>query len=104
MIRTRSMADDHQTEMLTHRNRALLALAATARADAREAFARAADNVAISRRSQLVLARALFRLQHRRADSSPSADAVQLLSGSNRPAGGPVVGRNVLGGTDGRSG
>ena len=39
------MADDHQTEMLTHRNRALLALAATARADAREAFARAADNV-----------------------------------------------------------
>ena len=76
MMRTHSMDDDDQTEMLIHRNRALLALAATAHADAREAIARAADNAAIIRRSQLVLARALFRLQHRRADSSPSADAL----------------------------
>ena len=65
------MADEDQTEMLIHRNRALLA--ATARADA---IARVADNVAIIRRSQLALARALFRLQHPRANSSPSADAL----------------------------
>lgn len=76
MIWTHSMADDDQTEMLINRNRALRALAATARADARHAIARSADNVAIIRRSQLVLARALFRLQHPRADSSPSADAL----------------------------
>ena len=76
MMRTHFMADDDPTEMLIHRNRALLALAAKSRVDAREAIARAAENVAIIRRSQLVLARALFRLQHPRADSSPSADAL----------------------------
>ena len=76
MIRTHSMVDDDQTEMLIQRNRALLALAATARAGAREAVARVADNMAIIRRSQLVLARSLLRLQHPRADSSPSADAL----------------------------
>jgi hypothetical protein len=65
--------DDDWTETI-RRNRALLALAATARADAREAVARAADRIATIRQSQITLARALFRLQRPRSDSSPSAD------------------------------
>jgi hypothetical protein len=69
------MVDD-RTETLIRRNRALLALAATTRADAHESVARATDHIVTIRRSQLGLARALFRLQHPRSDGSLSADAL----------------------------
>lgn len=69
------MVDDRD-ERLIHRNHLLLALAAKARADARETAARTRDRIAINRRSRLALAHTLFRLQHPRVDSSPSADAL----------------------------
>jgi hypothetical protein len=67
--------DDDRTETLIRQNHALLALAAAARTDAREAVARAADRIVTIRRAQITLARALFRLQHPRSDNNPSADA-----------------------------
>jgi hypothetical protein len=54
--------DDDRATMLIRRNHALLALAAAAREDAREAIGRATDHVVLSRQSRLALARALSRL------------------------------------------
>jgi hypothetical protein len=56
--------DDDSTEAPIRRNRALLARATTARASAREAVARAADQIVAIRQTQITLTRALFRLQH----------------------------------------
>jgi hypothetical protein len=64
--------DDNRTETLIRWNRVLLALAATARADACEAAARAADCISICRQSRITLARSRFELQHPR--ERPSAD------------------------------
>ena len=57
------MVDD-RTETLIRRNRVLLTLAATARADAYEAAARAEDRISMCRQSRIALARSLFELQH----------------------------------------
>jgi hypothetical protein len=56
--------DDNRTETLIRRNRVLLALAATVRADACEAAARAADRVSMCRQFRIALTRSLFELQH----------------------------------------
>ncbi len=67
--------DDDRTAMLIRRNRALVVLAASARADAHKAVARAEDHIVMIREAQRAMAHALSRLQNPRADS-PSADAL----------------------------
>jgi hypothetical protein len=65
---------DDRTERLIRQNHLLLAHAATARAASRMTVVRARECIASLRQSQIALARTLFRLQHPRGDSSPSAD------------------------------
>jgi hypothetical protein len=69
------LAED-KAERLICRNRLLLVQAAVARATSRKTIARARENIALLRQSQIALADTLFRLRHPYDTSSTSEEVL----------------------------